>query len=88
MTNYAYSDWSTQEFASGPGEVWLRVRREGDDYLIDSSQDGRRWVQIRLAHLHEGRGQAVTCGLYACSPKAAGFVAEFKHLTIDSGRAE
>jgi regulation of enolase protein 1 (concanavalin A-like superfamily) len=87
VTNYAYSDWSTQEFAPGPGEVWLRVRRTGDDYLVESSLDGRRWAQIRLAHLHEGLGRAVTCGLYACSPKGAGFAAEFKHLTIDSGRA-
>lgn len=86
VTNYGYSDWSTQEFPPGPGEVWLRVRREGDDYLIDGSQEGRRWVQIRLAHLHQGRGQAVTSGLYACSPKGAGFVAEFTDLTIDSGR--
>jgi regulation of enolase protein 1 (concanavalin A-like superfamily) len=88
VTNFAYSDWSTQEFASGPGEMWLRVRREGDDYVIDSSQDGRRWVQIRMAHLHEGRGQAVRGGLYACSPKGAGFAAEFGQLTLDSGRLE
>jgi regulation of enolase protein 1 (concanavalin A-like superfamily) len=88
VTNYAYSDWSIQGFESGPGEVWLRVRREGDDYLLDSSQDGRLWVQIRLTHLHQGRGQAVVCGLYAYSPKGAGFVVEFNHLTIDSGRLE
>jgi hypothetical protein len=86
VTNYAYSDWSTQGFASGPGEVWLRVRREGDDYLIDASPDGATWEQIRLAHLHEGRGPAVACGVYACSPKGAGFVAEFTDLTINAGR--
>lgn len=84
VTNHGYSDWSTQTFASGPGEVWLRVRREGDDYLVEASRDGRAWEQIRLAHLHEG--QAVACGLYACSPKEAGFVAEFNHLSIDPGR--
>jgi uncharacterized protein len=88
VTNYAYSDWSTREFASGPGEVWLRVRREGDDYIIDTSQDGSTWEQIRVAHLHEGRGQPVLCGLYACSPKGSGFVAEFDHFTIDRGRLE
>jgi regulation of enolase protein 1 (concanavalin A-like superfamily) len=86
VTNHGYSDWSTQGVASGPGEVWLRVRREGDDYLIDASPDGRRWEQIRVTHLHEGRGRAVLCGLYACSPRGPGFVAEFGHLTIDRGR--
>jgi regulation of enolase protein 1 (concanavalin A-like superfamily) len=86
VTNHGYSDWSTQAFASGPGEVWLRVRREGDDYVVDASRDGREWEQIRLAHLHEGRGQAVASGVYACSPKGSGFVAEFSELRIDLGR--
>jgi regulation of enolase protein 1 (concanavalin A-like superfamily) len=85
VTNDA-SDWSTQSFPPGPGEVWLRVRREGDDYLIDASRDGRGWEQIRLARLHEGRGRLVACGLYACSPRGAGFVAEFTSLSIDGGR--
>jgi regulation of enolase protein 1 (concanavalin A-like superfamily) len=86
VTNFGYSDWSTQRFASGPGSVWLRVRREGDDYLIDAAPDGRDWEQIRLAHLHEARGMPVACGLYACSPKGQGFVAEFRSLAIDRGR--
>jgi regulation of enolase protein 1 (concanavalin A-like superfamily) len=88
VTNYTYSDWSTQGFVSGSGEVWLRVRREGDDYLIDASPNGSRWEQIRVAHLHEGRGQPVMGGLYACSPRGAGFRAEFDHLTVNSGRSE
>jgi uncharacterized protein len=87
VTNYAYSDWSTQDFPGGPGEVWLRVRREADDYLVEFSGDGRAWGQIRVAHLHEGRGVPVACGLYACSPKGEGFVAEFTHFAIDAGRA-
>jgi regulation of enolase protein 1 (concanavalin A-like superfamily) len=86
VTNYAYSDWSTQGFPSGPGDVWLRIRREGDDYLVEAARDGRSWEQLRLAHLHEGRGMKVRCGLYACSPRGAGFVAEFDSLTIDAGR--
>jgi regulation of enolase protein 1 (concanavalin A-like superfamily) len=86
VTNDGYSDWSTQSFAHGPGAVWLRVRREGDDYLIAASPDGSSWEQLRITHLHEGRGQAVHCGLYACSPKGAGFVAEFSELTVANGR--
>lgn len=88
VTNYAYSDWSTQGFASGPGLSCLRVRRQGDDYLIDASPDGSRWEQLRVSHLHEGQGQPVLCGLYACSPKGPGFKAEFDYLTIATGRHE
>ena len=35
-------------------------------------------------------GREVACGVYACSPKgagfAAGFAAEFTHFAIDRGR--
>jgi regulation of enolase protein 1 (concanavalin A-like superfamily) len=86
VTNHGWSDWSLQPYVRGAGAVWLRVRREGDDYVIESSPDGAGWEPIRLAHLHEGQGQAVACGVYACSPKGAGFVAEFTDLTIDTGR--
>jgi regulation of enolase protein 1 (concanavalin A-like superfamily) len=81
VTRHGYSDWSTQAFAASAREIHLRVRRSGEDYTVESSSDGRDWTQIRLAHL-EGP-DAVWCGLYACSPKAAGYVAEFRYLTID-----
>jgi regulation of enolase protein 1 (concanavalin A-like superfamily) len=86
VTNFACSDWSTQAIDSDVGEIWLRGRREGDDYIVDSSADGRHWQQIRMAHLHEGRGQRVMCGVYACSPKGAGFICEFDYFTIELGR--
>lgn len=88
VTNHGYSDWSTQDFPPGPGETWLRVRREADDYLVEASADGQAWGQLRMTHLHEGRGTAVACGLYACSPKGIGFAAEFTRLSIRPGRVE
>lgn len=85
VTSHGYSDWSTQAVPSGPSEVWLRVRREGDDYIVESSSDGAAWEQIRMVHLAEDRQDAiVAAGIYACSPKGAGFVAEFRELRIES----
>jgi regulation of enolase protein 1 (concanavalin A-like superfamily) len=85
VTNAGYSDWSTQPFDADA--VWLRIRREATDYIVDASTDGQTWEQIRMAHLSEDDGKlAVACGLYACSPKAAGFAAEFSFLKITPGR--
>jgi uncharacterized protein len=85
VTNQGYSDWSTSPFEGD--EVWLRVRREGADYIVDSSRDGQRWEQLRMAHLAEDDGRrSVACGLYACCPKAAGFAAEFTRLELAPGR--
>ena len=87
VTNQGYSDWSTQSVPAETREMWLRVRREGQDYIVDASREGRRWEQLRMAHLAEDQPRApVGAGLYACSPKGAGFVAEFTYLNIDHGR--
>jgi uncharacterized protein len=87
VTNHGYSDWSTQAFPATLQEVWLRIRREDSDYILDASQEGQAWEQIRMAHLHEDHpGATVGCGLYACSPKGAGYAADFSFLYIDAGR--
>lgn len=84
VTSGGYSDWSTQNVTPGGGEIWLRVRRERDDYLVESSRDGQQWEQLRLAHLQDDAAKTVRAGVYACSPKGAGFVAEFRHFTLFS----
>lgn len=86
VTNDGYSDWSTQNFPKEITALWLRVRREADDYIVESSLDGGSWDQLRIAHLHAGRGLAVACGVYACSPKAAGFACEFTGVSVAPGR--
>jgi regulation of enolase protein 1 (concanavalin A-like superfamily) len=95
VTNGGYSDWSTQDLPSERRDIWLRVRREATDYIVESAiegaesaEDGRRWTQLRMARLLEDRADApVAAGLYACSPKEAGFVAEFLLLQLRHGRA-
>ena len=85
VTNGGFSDWSTQAFSVGRDAVWLRVRAEQGDLIVEASQDGTDWAHLRTAHLHESRPDgSVDCGLYACSPKGAGFVAEFEFLKIDA----
>lgn len=86
VTNAGYSDWSTQDVPSGINRFQLRVLRERSDYLVHASLDGSDWTQLRIAHLHEDVAPTapVECGVYACSPKAPGLVAEFDQFLIDS----
>lgn len=87
VTNGGYSDWSTQPLAKEIDTVWLRVRTEANDVIVDASLDGEAWEQIRMARLHEREGAAsVPCGLYACSPKEAGYEATFAFLRFEPGR--
>ena len=85
VTNAGWSDWSTQDVATRPGgSIGFRIRRVGADYTVEAAPEGEdRWVQLRIARLHADDGtRPVTAGLYACSPKAAGYEAQFAHLRI------
>jgi regulation of enolase protein 1 (concanavalin A-like superfamily) len=82
-TNHGWSDWSLQDFPSGRNEVWFRIRRLGQAFLVEWARDSRqRWELLRMAHLHQNPGRLAQCGLYACSPKGGGFRAEFEFLRI------
>ncbi len=86
VTNAGYSDWSMQDVPSQVNRFRLRVFREASDYLVDASLEGGPWTQLRIAHLQEDVDPAapVECGVYACSPKAADFIAEFENFVIEA----
>ena len=85
VTNGGYSDWSLQDFPRVQKQVRLRIRRAGQDFLVEWGRGaGRAWELLRVAHLHQGgAGRPMQCGLYVCSPKDSGFRAEFEFLRID-----
>lgn len=84
VTNGGYSDWSTQPIGKDQGTLWFRIRAEATAVIVDSSLDGEHWEQIRMAHLGERTPTTpLQCGLYACSPKGAGFRAEFHRLDFE-----
>lgn len=84
VTNGGYSDWSTQAVPKELKAMWFRIELRAADCTVLTSIDGTDWQQIRVAHLAERTmNQPVSCGLYACSPKAAGFEARFAFLEIN-----
>jgi regulation of enolase protein 1 (concanavalin A-like superfamily) len=90
VTRHGYSDWSTQDIAPEHMDFAFRLTRTGADFLVEASVAGASFSQIRLAHLEAasatggGSFPPVSVGLYACSPKAAGFEAHFAYLKIDA----
>jgi len=81
VTNLGYSDWATQDVSSGQRERWYRIRRDGDDFLLEHSDDGRGWHQQRIAHLHRATN-SLEAGVYACSPIGEAFWCRFHFLEI------
>lgn len=51
VTNFGYSDWATADISTTTS-IWYRLSRRGPDFLIESSQDGNYFQQMRIFHLH------------------------------------
>ena len=92
VTNFGYSDWSSQDIPPDLNEFLLRISRKGNDYIVEYRENDTKpgeeregnWTQIRMAHLHnQDNSIPVKGGLFACSPKGGGYLAEFDFLKIE-----
>ena len=81
VTNHGYSDWATTEIPANIKSMWYRLSRREDDYCIECSEDGSRWKQMRVCHVHEGAGK-IRFGVYACSPEDSSFTAVFSNIQL------
>lgn len=84
VTNAAWSDWATQDVPASVRKARYRITRSAGDYVVEYSEDGGAWSQLRVAHLHEDDGEhPVRAGLYACSPSGKGFKPCFRFLRAE-----
>ncbi len=81
VTNHGYSDWATTEIPADRKTMWYRLSRREDDYCIECSEDGVRFAQMRICHVHQGGG-TIRFGIYACSPEDSSFRAVFSDMAI------
>jgi regulation of enolase protein 1 (concanavalin A-like superfamily) len=79
VTNLGFSDWSTQDVGPQVRAMSYRVSRRDDDFLVECSADGRNWLQLRVAHLHDCPDE-LAAGAYACSPVGERFGCTFEYL--------
>lgn len=81
VTNAGWSDWATRDVPASVRSARFRITRQAGDYLIEHAEPDGHFSQLRVARLHDDDGsQLVSAGLYACSPKSAGFTASFRYL--------
>ena len=83
VTNMGYSDWATTDIPADVKSMWYRLSRREDDYCIECSTDGVDFKQMRICHLHAGKGR-IAFGVYACSPEHSSFRATFTNMELTS----
>ena len=81
VTNRGWSDWATTDIDASVRSMWYRLSRRASDFLIECSQDGETFRQMRICHLLEGGGD-IRFGVYACSPEDSSFRAVFSHMEL------
>ena len=81
VTNLGYSDWATAEIDASIKSMWYRLSRREDDFCIECSEDGQTFRQMRICHMHKAT-DAVSFGIYACSPEDSSFCATFSQMQL------
>lgn len=81
VTNGGYSDWATTVIDTSVKSMWYRFSRREDDYCIECSVDGITFHQMRICHMHNGKGK-IRFGIYACSPEDSSFRAVFSNMQM------
>jgi len=81
VTNLGYSDWATTDISAELRTMWYRLSRRGSDFLIENSEEGEEFRQMRIFHLHRPLPQ-VYFGVYACSPLESSFEAIFTDFRL------
>ncbi len=81
VTNNGYSDWATTEIPATVKSMWYRFSRREDDYCVECSDDGIKFKQMRVCHMHKGIGK-IQFGIYACSPENSSFKAVFTDFSF------
>ncbi len=82
VTNIGYSDWATIDIDSKINSMWYRMQSRHKDILIEYSNDGILWKQLRITHLL-GKITELNAGIYACSPLDSHFKAIFDNIVLE-----
>ena len=81
LTVHEHSDWATTVIPASVKSMWYRLSRRESDFLIECSENGRDFSQMRVCHMFEGADE-VSFGVYACSPENSSFKAVFTEMNF------
>lgn len=80
LTVGGHSDWSGFSLGQDVNEIWFRLNRVQDDYILSYSLDGIKFIKVRMFYLKSY--EEVKAGAYIASPNKADFYAELSGLKL------
>lgn len=80
LTIGGHSDWSGFSLNQKINEIWFRLNRVGDDYILSYSLDGAKFIKIKMFYLKSY--EDVKVGAYIASPNEGNFSARLSNLKL------
>ena len=79
VTQSGYSDWAAQDISPDTSEIWFKLKRIKEDYLIYYSLDGKNYTQMRITHMLNDLSE-IKVGAFICNPTKQPFEATLSQL--------
>ena len=83
VTYGGISDWAGMPVSSGIHDLYFRVHRRSNEFLVEFSFNGLKFKWLREFSFPVNT-EEIRVGFYACSPKESSFDAEFSEMMIES----
>lgn len=80
LTTGGHSDWAGFNLSGDVKDIWYRLNRVGDDYIMSYSTDGIQFTKCRMFYLQSY--EEVKAGAYIASPNTDDFHAELSGLKL------
>ncbi|MDI6496939.1 DUF1349 domain-containing protein [Leuconostoc suionicum] len=83
VTKSGYSDWATTDISSKINEIYYRINRQENDFIVEASYDGENYFQLRIFNLNYDEPiTKISIGVYGCSPQGDGFKSTFTNFVL------
>ncbi|CUW06079.1 DUF1349 domain-containing protein [Leuconostoc gasicomitatum] len=83
VTQSGYSDWATTNISSEIKEIYYRINRQENNFIVEASYDGSDYFQLRIFNLNYDKPiDKISIGVYGCSPQGSGFKSIFTKFRL------
>ncbi|MBQ2811409.1 MAG: DUF1349 domain-containing protein [Alphaproteobacteria bacterium] len=82
VTLNGHSDWAGVMLNNTPSEVWYKLVRKADDFMVYYSLDGKKFIRLRQFYM-DTKDIELKVGAYICSPQNQGFEATLQDVDFN-----
>ena len=79
VTMRGHSDWAGVMLPENPSDIWYKLVRKKDDFMVFYSLDGNKYIRLRQFYM-DTCGTELKVGAYICAPQDNNFEAVLQDI--------